>query len=303
MLCLAAPVGARSLNGFVLDDAGIPVNEIVSGGPPRDGIPALNDPVMIPAQEADFLEPEDRVLGVEIGGEARAYPIAVLNWHEVVNDSIGRQSFVVSYCPLCGSGVVFASNAGEGRLVFGVSGLLYNSDVLLFDRNTESLWSQLMGMAVTGKLKGTRLPQLPVLHTTWEHWRSEHPRSLVMSRDTGFDRDYRRSPYLGYEKSRRLYFRVSNKAPKTLHPKALVLGVDLNAGVKAYPYENLQRQGLARFEDMIGERKVLVVWNEAAGSAYVTDPDGTILPATTAYWFAWYAFHPDTQLFEASGRQ
>ncbi|MFU8817641.1 MAG: DUF3179 domain-containing (seleno)protein, partial [Pseudomonadales bacterium] len=174
----AVAVEARTMNGFDLSDALIPVRAIESGGPPRDGIPAINQPKFVAAPEAGFLDDDDRILGVAINGQPKAYPISILNWHEVVNDSSGSQYFVVTYCPLCGTGMVFASNAGDGALIFGVSGLLYNSDVLLFDRNTESLWSQILGKAVSGPLRGEPLPQLPAFHTTWADWRERHPQTL-----------------------------------------------------------------------------------------------------------------------------
>jgi len=144
----------RMLNGFDLSGALIPVRDIESGGPPRDGIPSIDDPRFVGASKASFLAPEDRVLGVAIEGEAKAYPVAILNWHEIVNDRSLDQNFVVTYCPLCGSGMVFVADVGERALSFGVSGLLYNSDMLLYDRNTESLWSQLLAKAVSGPLKG-----------------------------------------------------------------------------------------------------------------------------------------------------
>ncbi|MDZ7685377.1 MAG: DUF3179 domain-containing protein [Gammaproteobacteria bacterium] len=195
-LLLCVPASAATKNGFELEDPLIPVDEIISGGPPRDGIPAINEPTFVDPDEAGFMDEDDRVMGVVIDGVARAYPIKILNWHEAVNDKISTQHFIVTYCPLCGSGMVFASNAGkDGRLVFGISGLLYDSDVLLFDRNTESLWSQLMGKAVSGPLKGTDLPQLPARHTTWGDWLERHPGSQVMSTETGFGRSYERSPY------------------------------------------------------------------------------------------------------------
>jgi len=153
MFISSGDVQARRLNGFDVTDAIIPVKKIASGGPPRDGIPAINEAKFVNPAEAKFLDPDSRVLGVEIEGVAKAYPIAILNWHEIVNDRIGTQHLAVTYCPLCGTGMVFASNVGDTALVFGVSGLLYNSDVLLYDRNTESLWSQLMRKAVSGPLK------------------------------------------------------------------------------------------------------------------------------------------------------
>ena len=149
---------ASSKNGFDVGNSSIPVAEILSGGPPRDGIPSIDDPHFITSDRADFLDPEDRVIGVSRNGEARAYPIAIMNWHEIVNDRIGDESIVVTYCPLCGTGMVFLAPPG---LEFGVSGLLYNSDVLLYDRQSESLWSQIMMQAVSGERLGEKLNLLP----------------------------------------------------------------------------------------------------------------------------------------------
>lgn len=300
VLVLAGVVDARTLNGFDLDGALIPSDQIVGGGPPRDGIPALSDPRMVAAADARYLSDDDRVLGVDLNGEARAYPIRILDWHEVVNDRIGTQNFVVSYCPLCGTGMVFASNAAGGSLQFGVSGLLYNSDVLLFDRATESLWSQILGKAVTGPLKGTELPQLPAAHTTWRSWRERHPDTLVLSTNTGYGRDYRRSPYAGYERSRRLYFQVANRAPRDYHPKALVLGVKVNGVQKAYPFEELAARGEEVLEDSVNGERLQILWDPDSESAEIRDRDGNDYPSTIGFWFAWYAFYPDTEVFKAS---
>lgn len=299
-MALPAELEARSKNGFDLEGATIPVDEIVSGGPPRDGIPALNYPKSVPADEADYLDDEDRVLGVALLGEARAYPIRILNWHEVVNDRIGEQSYAVTYCPLCGTGMVFAANVRETALVFGVSGLLYNSDVLLFDRNTESLWSQILGEAVSGPLKGTELPQLAATHTTWGDWRSRHADTLVLSTDTGFGRNYRRKPYQGYDRSRQLFFEVANRAPPDYHPKALVMGVEVEGEYKAYPFEELKALGQERFEDVVNGKRLTIQWNESASSSTALEADGSPYPSTVGFWFAWYAFHPQTQVFRAA---
>lgn len=287
-------------NGFDLEDASIPVSEIVSGGPPRDGIPAINDPKMVPAAEAGFMKDEDRIIGINLAGEARAYPIKILDWHEVVNDSIGDQYYAVTYCPLCGSGIVFASNAGDGRLVFGISGLLYNSDVLLFDRNTESLWSQLMAEAVSGKLKGLKLPEIPAFYTSWRAWQEQHPETLVLSTDTGYSRNYNRSPYIDYPKTRKLFFDVSHQAPRYFHAKQHVLGVKLDGITKAYAFSKLSEQGLGEFEDQVGDQTITVSWNEDSQTAFANDDEGNLLPTTIAYWFAWYTFNPNTLVFGIS---
>jgi len=296
-LSAAAPATATEKNGFDLDGALIPADEVVSGGPPRDGIPALNDPELIGAGEARYLDDDDRVLGVALDGEARAYPVRILNWHEVVNDQIGTQHFAVSYCPLCGTGMVFAANVADTALIFGISGLLYNSDVLLFDRNTESLWSQILAKAVTGPFKGTELPQLPATHTTWGEWRKRHPDTLVLSTDTGFGRDYRRNPYAGYERSRRLYFDVANQAPRDYHPKALVLGVKVDGVHKAYPFEELESLDGPVLEDTVNGRALRIHYDAPSQTAEVTTAAGEPYPGTVGFWFAWYAFFPDTEVF------
>lgn len=298
-LAVSLNVFAITKNGFDLAGALIPVDEILSGGPPRDGIPAINEPKFESAGEADWLRDKDRVLALVIQGQARAYPIRILNWHEIVNDKVGDQRFAVTYCPLCGTGVVFAANIANTSLQFGVSGLLYNSDVLLYDRNTESLWSQIMGKAVAGKLKGTLLPQIPVTHTSWKDWVKNHPDTMVLSRDTGSRRNYRNSPYAGYEKTRRLYFKVSHKSPANYHPKERVIGVEINGHFKAYPYKELSKNGKAEFTDSFAGSNLKISWNEEAQSGNITNTDGKALPVISSYWFAWFTFHPDTEIYTA----
>ncbi len=298
-LVFTSCLSASTKNGFDLTAALIPENEILSGGPPRDGIPAINQPKFETAVEATWLRESDRVLALVIEGQAKAYPIRILNWHEIVNDKVGSQHFVVSYCPLCGSGIVFAANIAGTSLQFGVSGLLYNSDVLLYDRNSNSLWSQLMGKAVSGKLKGTRLPQLVATHTSWKDWQEKHPDTLVLSRDTGYRRDYRKSPYSGYERTKRLKFRVSNKAPADYHPKERVIGLEMDGLFKAYPYQELSKNGKAKFSDTFAGQKLNIHWSEQARSGTVTDENGVALPVISSFWFAWFTFHPDTEVYKA----
>lgn len=285
-------------NGFVLDGASIPTGEIRFGGPPRDGIPAIIQGKYVSITEADFMGDEDRLIGLVINNEARAYPIKILDHHELVNDSIGDRNFVVSYCPLCGTGMVFATNIGEGNaLIFGVSGLLYNSDVLLYDLNTESLWSQIMSEAVTGKLKGVKLQQLPALHTSFADWKEKYPESKILSTETGYQRNYEESPYANYEKTRRLYFRVSHRAPGNYHPKEQVMGLEVNGVFKAYPFVELSKQGRSFFSDEVGGQKLRIYWNEDAKAAYVENEAGRVLASTVGYWFAWFTFHPETEVF------
>ena len=298
-LLLHSAVKAEEINGFELDDALIPPAQIFSGGPGKDGIPSIDKPKFVKSGDADFIKNEDRVLGITINGISKAYPISILNWHEIVNDSIGGVFFTITYCPLCGSGVAFDSNINGQVLSFGVSGLLYNSDVLLYDRETESLWSQLLSKAVTGKYKGSSLKMLPVMHTTWADWKRFHPSTLVLSKNTGYRRSYNRDPYSGYEQSQHLYFPVFNKAPKKYHPKEKVLGLVSGKTYKAYPFIELNKHKKENFVDSVNGKSFTIHWNKKEQSGYMLDEDGIIVPVVQSYWFAWYAFHPETKVFTA----
>jgi hypothetical protein len=286
-------------NGFDLSDALVPVAEIQGGGPEKDGIPALDHPAFIVADQADFLASDDRVLGLAHHGIAKAYPIVILNWHEVINDRFGSEPVVVTFCPLCGTGMAFLATV-EGRVLdFGVSGLLYNSDVLLYDRQTESLWSQLMTTAITGPLKGQRLTMAPVAHTTWADWRQRHhPQTLVLSPDTGHQRDYGRDPYAGYVQSEQVMFPLRFKN-RRFHPKEPVIGVELDGRFKAYPFTELERTAIS-FADQIGDHPVRIEYDAAHRTGRVFDATGQQIPSVIGFWFAWYAFHPETEVYTAS---
>lgn len=292
--CLASGL----FNDFDINNSSIATTEIHKGGPPRDGIPSIDEPVFISANQADFLKAQDRVLGLRRNGISKAYPISIMNWHEIVNDEIAKEAVVVTYCPLCGTGVAFTAHAGGKQLSFGVSGLLYNSDVLLYDRETESLWSQLLTHAISGPLKGTKLKLISLQHTTWADWQKSHPQTLVLSTNTGYSRDYRRDPYAGYEDSDGIYFPVSHRDPR-YHPKERVLGLEINGKFKAYPFAELsQTGGLVR--DRFNGKTLSIHYDKDSHSASVNDADGRPLPGITAFWFAWVAFHPETAVFKAT---
>lgn len=285
----------RSMNGFDLTNTLVPFEEIHAGGPPRDGIPAIDRPRFQDAEHAVELEPDDRVLGLVMHGSSRAYPIDILNWHEIVNDRFDQTPVIISYCPLCGTGMAFHARVDDETLSFGVSGLLYNSDLLLYDRETESLWSQIDRRAISGRYQGVRLRLLPMEHTTWEDWRSRHPATQVLTRGTGFARDYERSPYAGYEESNSLYFPV-RFLTQGYHPKERVLGVEIDGRFKAYPFSELSK-GKGLVLDRFAQRQVRVRFDRQHQSARIEDEAGNPLPAVVAYWFAWYAFHPDTDIY------
>jgi len=292
-------LAGRSPGDFDLSKHSVPLDQIVSGGPGKDGIPALLTPVFVPVSEAtSFLKEQDRVLGLAQGSEAKAYPIKILNWHEIVNDTIGGKPVVVTYCPLCGTGIGFYPIIRGRTYTFGVSGLLYQSDLLMYDHQTESLWSQIAMEAVAGPITGTKLAPIFLDHTTWDEWRAKHPRTLVLSTKTGHIRDYGRDPYLGYAQRPDVMF-ATNQVDSRYHPKEWIIGIEVNGVFKAYPFRELN-QVKTPLADHVNGQMIHIYFNRRAQSAYATDSEGKPVQSMMAFWFAWYAFHPDTQVFTAS---
>lgn len=302
-LLAGAIIGHASLgfgqtrNGFDLRGASVPVAAIESGGPPRDGIPAIDRPKFVSARDATFLTPGDRVLGLVRHGVAKAYPVRIMNWHEIVNDRFGSEKIVVTFCPLCGTGMAFESQIGGRALDFGVSGLLYNSDVLLYDRQTESLWSQILGKAISGAFQGTALRAVPLAHTTWSDWQQRHPATRVLSMETGHARNYGRDPYAEYLRSEELMFSVAAES-RRYHPKESVIGIELHGHTKAYPFVELAK-AVSPLRDRIGDSPVLVHFDVTQRTGAVFDANGHELPSVIGFWFAWYAFHPNGEVFAA----
>ena len=289
----------KMLNGFRIDNPTVPIEEIRVGNPKRDGIPAIDNPKFLSVQNAGFMSADEQVIGVEINGEAKAYPLKILTWHEIVNDSLGGEPIVVSYCPLCRSAYVFDRKVKGQVLTFGVSGLLYNSNVIMYDRQTESLWSQVATEAIDGELRGAELQQVATAtSTTWEQWQSQHPDTRVLSRNTGYRRNYERSPYGDYDSSRDIMFPVTERSDR-FHPKTLVAGVEVDGNFKAYPLPELKQVKGSRLQDEFAGKKLIVRWNTESQSVQVSDIQGRTIPVNVLYWFAWYAFHPETEVFEA----
>jgi len=301
MFVFSTCVQAESKNGFELSQASISSDQIFQGGPPRDGIPAINAPKFIPANQATFLNENDRILGLAVGHEIKAYPVKIMNWHEIVNDQTAGKNIAITFCPLCGTGMAFDAQIGDQELVLAVSGLLYQSDVLLYDRQTESLWSQIMSEAISGPMKGKKLKQLNLEHTSWKDWLKRYPTTKVLSTETTFMRDYGRNPYAGYESSKKLYFNVKHTAPSIFHPKEQVLGIELDGQFKVYPFTELSKKKMSTFEDTFAGTTLKIHWNEQARSAYITNKKGDKLVSTTAFWFAWFTFHPNTLVYKTEG--
>jgi len=292
--------GARG-PAFDLKGVTVPVGEIRSGGPPKDGIPALTGPKLIAGTDAAYLRPEDRVIGVVVESEARAYPLRILDYHEIVNDRVGKLPFAVTYCPLCDSAAVFDRRTPLGEREFGVSGLLYNSNVLMYDRGgrPESLWSQVKTEGISGPAAGKSLAVLPVELTTWKDWLARHPRTKVLSVETGHRRDYRRSPYAGYFAHPELMFPA--KPTSDLLPiKAPVLGVWTDGAARAYPASAFGREG-REVKDTLGGKNITIAFNSDANSLRVVAADEGV-NWMYSLWFAWYAFRPQTDVFQASDR-
>jgi hypothetical protein len=314
--------------------------EIVWGGVKKDGIPALANPKTVPAAEASYLKDEERVFGVYLNGEARAYPHRILDWHEMANDVIGGRPVSLSYCTLCGSGILFDTRLGpEEVYTFGSSGLLYRSNKLMYDRQTDSLWSNLTGEPVLGRLvgRGKRLQVLPLVVTTWGEWRRRHPDTRVLSLETGHRRDYRPGAAYGrYFASPDTMFPVWKKPPSEagLALKDWIWAVEAGGARKAYPLQALLERPL--LHDTIGTTPVVLLTDpqseavrvyasggrrlrtgdggalldEATGEAFRAEEEALIsergtrlprLPGHRAYWFGWYAFFPGTELYQASG--
>lgn len=288
---------AQKMNGFDLKGSLIPIEQIHEGGPPKDGIPSIDKPDFTEARLATFLRDSDPVLGMVRNGVTRAYPVRILNWHEVINDRFGKDAVVISFCPLCGTGAAFDARVDGRVLDFGVSGLLYNSDVLLYDRQTQSLWSQLLAQAISGPMKGKHLTLLPLTHTSWVDWRGHQPATEVLTTNTGQTRPYERDPYAGYESSEEILFPVAFRSAG-FHPKERVLGVRIGVETKAYPFVELGKtDGVV--SDRIGGTALSIRFDRKASRATAHATDGRQLPAVVGYWFAWYAFNPKTAVFRA----
>jgi hypothetical protein len=300
ILLASQQTSAESKNGFELDDALVPPGEILNGGPGRDGIRSLDYPAFVSADDAAFLKDKDRVLGIELNGVARAYPIRILNYHEIVNDAFGGHAVVVTYCPLCNSGIAFDATVDRVRLEFGVSGLLYNSDVLLYDRQTGSLWSQIEKMAISGDMKGTALTAFPLRHTTWRDWVAQYPDTEVLSDETGFRRNYKVNPYPNYARNSSLYFPVAEENSK-YRRKSLVLGLEIDGQFKGYPFSELSK-GPREFVDEFQGQSFEVRYDKKNKTARIVDENGDEQPTLISFWFAWYAFHPDTEIYTAASK-
>jgi len=268
------PDAAFSAAGWQTDfcTAAVPLSEIRSGGPPRDGIPPLDDPTFEAASAVDWLRDEEPVLYLSHRGDARAYPIQVLMWHEIVNDHVGGAPVGVTFCPLCNAAVAFVRPEVEGdTLTFGTSGNLRMSDLVMWDRQTESWWQQVTGEAIVGELTGTQLELLPASIVSWAAFRERHPEAPVLSRETGFDRPYGQNPYAGYDDVDASPFLYDGPHDGRLRPMDRVVGVATGGDAVAYAFDVLREERAAN--DTVGGEPLAVLW--APGTASALD-EGTV---------------------------
>lgn len=294
-LVLLSNSGFAAPGEFDFSNSVIDLGELRSGGPKKDGIPALNYPKLVSVDEADYLRDSDILVGIVLDGQARAYPIRILNWHEIINDKTDRSSFAVTWCPLTASALVFDRTIKGKVLEFGVSGLLFNSNVAMYDRTSNGLWSQLKMGALSGEYAGYNLSVIPSEISSWKDWKSRNPKTLVLSQNTGHRRNYKRDPYESYHNHSELM--VPIRQPKSrIKPKQLVLGVIVHGKAKAYPME-LIKTLKKPLQDRIKGHDI-VIQPLSGKNAKVTDKDGNILTSVVAYWFAWRRFYLDTLVYE-----
>jgi len=219
--------------------------EILSGGPPKDGIPSIDEPLFVPVSESEDLAAREPVIRLVINGDARAYPLRILTWHEIVNDEVGGVPVAVTYCPLCNAAIVFDRRIGDKAPEFGTTGKLRNSDLVMYDRATESWWQQFLGEAIVGELTGTRLTMLPSRIESWERFAARHPDGRVLVPNNPRLRDYGRNPYVGYD-SERAPFLYRGEFPEGIEPMAYVVAVE----DQAWALELLRQQGTIETGDI-----------------------------------------------------
>ena len=272
---------------------------VVSGGPGRDGIPPIDEPQFVTADAASFLGDDEPVFGLNHRGQFRAYPQQVLVWHEVVNAVVGGEALSVTYCPLTGTVIAFASPPGE-VWTFGTTGRLVNSNLLMYDRQTESEWPQILGVAISGSLKGTRAATVPLVWTTWRAWSRAHPETLVLSTATGALRRYGSDPYGSYPSRTGYYFEEGTIFP-VQHSSDRYGAKDVIVGIRAGQDRCAVLKSLVRQNNSVrvsvGGITWIARWDNDLDAAVVVNA-ATNEPADylEAMWFAWYAFYPETTL-------
>jgi hypothetical protein len=287
----------------------VPLDEFQPGGPPKDGIPAIDEPRYTRAEDVDFLDDREPVILLTVEGESRAYPLQILTWHEIVNTRIRGLPLTVTFCPLCNTAMAFDRRLEGRTLSFGTTGKLRDSDLVMYDRQTESWWQQFSGEALVGQLAGKKLRQVPARIVPWREFRRENPSALVLSRDTGFFRDYGTNPYAGYDSiDSPPIFATRNEDDDRLPPKERVVYVEVGNEAFAVPFPVLAEKRAIEIETDAGE--LVVRWRPGVASALDASAiasgrdvgaasallDGKPVPFTEPFWFAVAAFRPDIEI-------
>ncbi len=317
----------------------IPQNEVRDGGPGKDGIPALQDPQRVSVDDPTnhYLEDEDLMLGYYYNGEVVAYPHDILDWHEIINDKVGGQAIAVTYCPLTGTGIGWGRMIEEDITTFGVSGLLYNSNLIPYDRKTGSNWSQIRLECVNGSLIGAEPVILPLIEMPWKTWKKLFPGSMVISTSTGHSRSYGSYPYGSYKTSNSLFF-PAIPADDRLHSKERVLSVVQGSSARVYRFENFD-VGLSVIQDEFKGTNLLVAgirdeymvafnaktkdgqvleFSAGVDAGTLVDKEGNEwnlfgtaisgprkgeqlnpLKSFMAYWFSIGAFYPEPEIYDS----
>lgn len=275
------------------------LNEILSGGPPKDGIPSIDDPKFLSVKEAnEFLKEGETGTGLCIGNDCRFYPYQILVWHEIVNDTVGSQPVLVTYCPLCLTGIVFERKLGDQTVEFGTSGKLWKSNLVMYNRTDdpkkESLWSQVLGEAIVGEFTGTKLKVLPSDVIRYSDWKKLHPDTKVLSKDTGTIRSYGYDPYGDYYTSNDVSFGASFNDTR-LHPKEFVLGIQIGGKYKAYHSEALK---VGETKDIFNGETIFIQKKPEGEVRMFKGNQREPLPYIGGFWFSWLAVHPETELFK-----
>jgi hypothetical protein len=261
------PTGAEREFTTDFSISAVPFDEILSGGPSRDGIPPIDNPKFIPVEEADqWLDPREPVILVSIDQAVKAYPIQILMWHEIVNDTLGGTPIVVSFCPLCNTAIVFERTIEGEVLDFGTTGRLRFSNLIMYDRQTESWWQQATGEGIVGTLTGNKLSLLPGAMIAWEDFKNAHPDGLVLSRETGHNRSYGTNPYAGYDDVDNIPFLYRGpETPGELSPVDRILALDFDGETVAYPYREIADVRVVN--DRVGNQDVVIFWAPGTASA------------------------------------
>lgn len=258
---------AQQFRGWETDftKKSIDLNELKSGGPPKDGIPSIDNPSFISQKDADsWLDDSEPVISFQLDDIARAYPLQILIWHEIVNDQINDTPILVTFCPLCYSAIVFDRRINGVVHQFGVSGLLRHSDMIMFDRKTESMWQQFTGEAIVGDYTGTNLKILPSQILSYQQFKKAYPNGKILSKETGHQRSYGQNPYAGYDDVNNTPFFMDEEEDTRLRPIEKVIGVRINDHQKAYPYSISQKERV--INDVLGEEEIVIFHTDGARS-------------------------------------